>query len=208
MEEDGACVFCEIVRRRADGHIVYEDGEVVAFLDARPVVRGHTLVVPRIHRQNVLQMDENETAAVFRCVRRVAAAVIRALHAEGFNLGANTGQVAGQTVAHAHIHIIPRHQGDAFWCTRSPSTMPPNNQSADQDELRQTCQLIKQHLQRGENPRLEGRKATLSDEPFQVATQVEAGERSLSEDNTRSTYASGPSNSRTIEPSSQLHARL
>lgn len=108
------CLFCKIIRGEVPALKVYEDAEHVAFLDIGPVNIGHTLVVPKTHHEHFLAMPEGEAAAMFAVVHRVAKAVLTAVGARGFNLGMNTGAVAGQLVMHTHAHIMPRFDGDGL----------------------------------------------------------------------------------------------
>lgn len=91
---------------------VYEDGETLAFLDANPSAPGHTLVVPKEHKITLLDLNDSELAALFRTVKKVVEMIKNNLKPEGFNIGVNHGQVAGQRVPHLHVHIIPRFKDD------------------------------------------------------------------------------------------------
>lgn len=98
-----SCPFCSPNRA-----IVAENTLAYAIRDGFPVSPGHTLVIPRRHVETVLGLTEQETAACWELVR----AVCSAGQADGFNIGMNCGAAAGQTVGHAHIHVIPRYIGD------------------------------------------------------------------------------------------------
>jgi len=109
----GSCVFCDIVAGVAPAARVYEDDDVVAFLDARPVARGHVLVVPREHVSRLENLDPELGAAMFRAGQRLARALTRSsLPTEGTNLVLNDGRAAFQSVFHAHLHVLPRRKGD------------------------------------------------------------------------------------------------
>jgi histidine triad (HIT) family protein len=101
------CVFCDIVSGRAPSYVVYEDGEYIAFLDAFPLSRGHTLVCPRKHGETIWDMEEGEIAGLFRVASNVSKAVVGAVEADGFRLVQNNGEAADQVVAHVHVHVIP-----------------------------------------------------------------------------------------------------
>jgi len=101
------CIFCKIVSGKAPSLKVYEDGEYVAFLDIQPFSRGHTLVCPRKHGETIWDMDEAETAGLFRVAFRVSKAVVAAVGADGFRLVQNNGEAANQAVPHVHVHVIP-----------------------------------------------------------------------------------------------------
>jgi len=103
------CVFCEIVKGNIPSSKVYEDDEVLAILDISQTTKGHTLVMPKKHYENFLQMPENEYASLMAKVQKVTKLVTNKLNANGVNILINTNEVAGQTVNHTHVHIIPRY---------------------------------------------------------------------------------------------------
>jgi diadenosine tetraphosphate (Ap4A) HIT family hydrolase len=103
------CVFCD---RLAAGDLTVETELAAAFADAFPLTRGHTLVVPRRHEADYFALTAAEQTAMWRLVNTVRSRIERELHPDGYNLGVNVGQAAGQTVGHAHIHLIPRYAGD------------------------------------------------------------------------------------------------
>ena len=96
----------------ATGRIVYEDAAVVAFYDRYPVSPGHVLVVARQVTASLFELPETVQSAVWAAVSKVRALLQDSHKPAGFNIGLNDGQAAGQTIAHAHIHIIPRYSGD------------------------------------------------------------------------------------------------
>lgn len=107
------CVFCRIVAGEAPAEKVYEDDVVCAFLDIRPITRGHTLIVPRVHAGELHELDAELGAHVFRTGHRLARAVrYGGLSADGANLILNDGTAAFQTVGHVHLHVVPRRHGD------------------------------------------------------------------------------------------------
>lgn len=107
------CVFCRIVAGEAPATKVYEDDSLCAFLDIRPIARGHTLVIPKQHATELEDLDAELGAHVFRAGHRLALAVRRSpLAADGANLVLNDGTAAFQTVPHVHLHVIPRSHGD------------------------------------------------------------------------------------------------
>jgi histidine triad (HIT) family protein len=110
------CPFCAIVRGEADAARVYEDAAVLAFLDKAPLVRGHVLVVPKVHVGTIWEADEATTAALALASRRLALAVKTAMAADGAFVAQNN--VVSQSVPHLHVHIIPRTQGDGFFSPR------------------------------------------------------------------------------------------
>jgi histidine triad (HIT) family protein len=105
------CVFCRIARNEERASCVYEDKDVVAFLDARPVNEGHMLVIPRKHYENIFEIPDGEVANLFKIVKKVAYAVKKGEKAEGISIVQNNGKAAHQVVFHFHVHIIPRYEG-------------------------------------------------------------------------------------------------
>ncbi len=108
------CVFCSIINRTAPAEIIYEDERIISFLDIRPFNLGHTLVVPKYHSENLLEVPVVYLTDMFRSVQFISAAVVKGLNANGFNVLSNNGRAAGQTIYHCHIHIIPRFDTDTF----------------------------------------------------------------------------------------------
>ncbi|WP_439032559.1 HIT family protein [Gordonia terrae] len=108
-----SCIFCAIVEGTSPGRIVYSDDDVVGFLDIRPVTRGHTLLVPRVHSTGLDDLDPAIGSALFRAGQRLATALKAGpMAADGVNLALNDGSAAFQTVFHTHLHVVPRHTGD------------------------------------------------------------------------------------------------
>jgi histidine triad (HIT) family protein len=108
------CVFCAIVAGTAPASVVHSDERVLAFMDIRPVVAGHLLVVPRRHAVGLADLDPDDGARVFEVARTLAAAVRTSMPAAGVNLFLADGAAAGQEVFHAHLHVLPRNPGDGF----------------------------------------------------------------------------------------------
>ena len=109
MSSDPACPFCD---RIADGSSPASGSSAVAIPDAFPVSPGHMLVVPRRHVADLFDLSPDEQADVWRLVAEVKASLQRERKPDGFNVGVNVGATAGQTVDHAHVHVIPRFRGD------------------------------------------------------------------------------------------------
>jgi histidine triad (HIT) family protein len=114
------CTFCDIVARgagNAGAGFVYEDGDVVAFLDIRPVFKGHVLVVPREHYVTLADLPVSKIEPLFGVVQRMSVAIPAALGAQGTFVALNN--VVSQSVPHLHVHVVPRTKGDGlrgfFW---------------------------------------------------------------------------------------------
>lgn len=103
------CIFCKIVAGEIPASKVYEDDHFLAFLDISQVTPGHTLVIPKKHARNLLEMTPDETAALFNIVSRVTKKVESATQPQGMNIISNMEEIAGQSVFHSHVHILPRY---------------------------------------------------------------------------------------------------
>lgn len=101
------CIFCNPKRE-----ILAESAHALAFFDSYPVSRGHALVVPKRHVITLFDLSDEEYAGCFGLVRPLKDLLLARFAPDGFNVGANCGEAAGQSVWHAHIHVIPRYQGD------------------------------------------------------------------------------------------------
>lgn len=109
------CIFCKIVAGEIPASKVYEDEHVLAFLDITQVTKGHTLLVPKKHFRNVLDLDPETTEQVFSVLPRLAKHLKERLGAKGLNIVNNNEEAAGQTVFHTHIHLLPRFdEGDGL----------------------------------------------------------------------------------------------
>ena len=108
------CIFCRIVADEIPSARVYEDEKVVAFMDIGPLRPGHTLLIPREHYERFTDLPEDLAAHLGSVLPRLAAAVVKAANADGFNLHQTNGACSGQVVPHVHIHIIPRHDDDGY----------------------------------------------------------------------------------------------
>lgn len=116
-----SCIFCNIINGTIPSEKVYEDEHVYAFMDITPVAKGHLLLIPKVHRENVYDMTEDEAANLFRAVPKIANALKAEFQPAGMNLLQNNGSHAGQTVYHFHLHFIPRYdEKDGFDWTWNP----------------------------------------------------------------------------------------
>ena len=109
------CIFCMIANHEINSSIIYEDEQVVAFLDLSQVTKGHTLVVPKKHCENVLECDPETLGHVIKVTQMLSKRIMERTHAKGVNILNNCNEVAGQSVMHMHFHIIPRYsESDAI----------------------------------------------------------------------------------------------
>lgn len=125
------CIFCKIVAGEIPSFKVYEDDQVLAFLDITQVTPGHTLVIPKEHVRNVLEMKADAAAQLFSCVPKLARQLTDKLGARGLNILNNNEALAGQTVFHAHIHLLPRFGEDDGLRLSFESQEPDTSKLAD-----------------------------------------------------------------------------
>jgi histidine triad (HIT) family protein len=117
------CVFCRIVARQIPASVVREDEHTLAFMDLGQVNPGHVLVAAKAHVENVFGLDSRQAAAVAQSVVRVARAIRDAFAPHGLSVYQANGKVAGQTVFHYHVHLVPRYEGDGMalaWPVKNP----------------------------------------------------------------------------------------
>ena len=105
---DSNCIFCKIVAGEIPSRTIYEDEEFKVFLDLSPASKGHALIVPKEHYADLYEIDEEVAARAMKLAKKLATHMTDVLGCEGFNLLQNNHEVAGQTVFHFHMHLIPR----------------------------------------------------------------------------------------------------
>jgi histidine triad (HIT) family protein len=105
------CIFCKIIDGSIPSYKVYEDENIIAFLDISQVTKGHTLVVPKKHVKNVYEMDQSLARDVFESIPKIAKALKKAFNPIGLNIINNNEQPL-QSVDHFHIHLVPRYEND------------------------------------------------------------------------------------------------
>lgn len=109
------CIFCKIVNGEIPSAKVYEDEHVLAFLDISQVTKGHTLVIPKVHKENLYELTPEMAKHIFSVIPKLANALKDTYQPVGLNLVNNNGEKAGQSVFHFHAHLIPRYgEGDGF----------------------------------------------------------------------------------------------
>ncbi len=110
IEKD--CIFCKIVRNEIPAVKIYEDEHTLAFMDIQPNHRGHSLVIPKAHFENIHSLPAEDMCRVFLVAQKIATASRNSLDADGINIVMNNDSAAGQLVWHAHVHVIPRYNDD------------------------------------------------------------------------------------------------
>jgi histidine triad (HIT) family protein len=106
------CLFCKIANKEVVADVVYENDGAVGVLDIHPVAPGHTMILPKVHAENILDLPKDKVELVFIAVQEMTQKLQDIFSPDGFTIGINHGKVSGQAVDHLHIHIIPRFKGD------------------------------------------------------------------------------------------------
>ena len=127
--EDDPSIFTMIIEGKIPSHKIYEDGEVIAFLDINPFSYGHTLVVPKEPARTLDKLSEESAEALGRVLPKISKAILEATGAEEFNVLQNNGPNAYQSVFHVHFHIIPKFE-DGSGLSWPFKTKPLNNEDA------------------------------------------------------------------------------
>lgn len=131
------CIFCKIVNGEIPSAKVFENEHIVAFLDISQVTKGHTLVIPKVHKENVYELTPEIAGQIFEVVPKIANALNATYNPIGMNLVNNNGEKAGQSVFHFHLHLLPRYgEGDGFgavWKTHQSEYTPEDYQKMAND---------------------------------------------------------------------------
>ena len=118
------CIFCKIIAGDIPSATIYENDEFKVILDRFPSGEGHALILPKNHVANIFEIDPEQAGRLFSLAAKLAKAMKEVLDFEHMNILQNNGTVAGQTVFHFHLHLIPRHEGDGInigWTPTSPT---------------------------------------------------------------------------------------
>jgi histidine triad (HIT) family protein len=137
---DAVCPFCSIASGKETASIVYEDANVLAFMDLNPASIGHMLIIPRVHWENIYDVPEKTLAEMFAVVKRVSVAVKKTVGANGIKVIQLNGRAAGQMVMHIHIHVIPVISGAGATVGHHSRISP------ERTELDATAKKIRENL--------------------------------------------------------------
>lgn len=130
-----------MINGKQEAHIIFEDNSHIAIMDKYPIQLGHSLVMPKMHHEKIVDMSNDEVGALFSRVPVVARAILAATGADGFNIGQNNGKSANQIIPHVHVHVIPRYQkiGNS-WARRM---------IAQNDDLDELAKKIRDNIKSG-----------------------------------------------------------
>lgn len=132
-------IFKKIIAREVPADIVYEDDTTMAFLDVNPINIGHTLIVPKNKFVNVFDADSEVLGHMMQVAQKIALALKTITKCDGININMNNEESAGQRVFHAHIHVIPRFEGDGAY-------QPAKHVAKDEEKTKQVALFLKQAL--------------------------------------------------------------
>ena len=108
------CIFCKIARGQLKGDFIYQSDNFFAIRDKHPQAKGHTLVIPKKHYVTILDLSNKLGNELLEVIKRIAGNLLESKYGDGFNLLMNNLEAAGQEIGHAHVHIIPRKEGDGI----------------------------------------------------------------------------------------------
>lgn len=129
------CPFCNKANLKQH-EIIYEDSNNLAFFSSQPVTLGHTLVIPKKHVKSLLSLADKETDKLFELVKKIAKLLHKVLKPDGLDIGTNYGRVAGQSVNHLHVHVVPRYKGDFTFLQIVGKSLSPYAKVLKDDEIK------------------------------------------------------------------------
>lgn len=132
---DKNCIFCKIANGEIPSKTLYEDEEFRVILDLAPATRGHALILPKSHFKNLYELPEETAGKAMKLAKKMAAAMTEKLDCDGFNVVQNNNEVAGQTVFHFHMHLIPRYENDNQKIAWNPTEMTQDELEAVKNQI-------------------------------------------------------------------------
>lgn len=134
--KDCNCIFCKIAAGEIPSYTLYEDADFRVIFDINPASEGHALVIPKEHFKNLFELDDAIASKALVVAKKVATALSNELNSDGFNLLQNNEEIAGQTVFHFHIHLIPRYKGDTFKFSTATGEINKDKATALADKIK------------------------------------------------------------------------
>lgn len=135
--KDDNCIFCKLANKDIPTNIIYEDEKFTVILDASPATKGHALILPKNHAANIYELPDEDAADIFVLAKKLATKMTEILHCDGFNIVQNNGEVAGQTVFHFHMHLIPRYKNDV-----NEEKLCWNHADLSAEEIAEICKTL------------------------------------------------------------------
>lgn len=135
--KDDNCIFCKLANKDIPTNIIYEDEKFTVILDASPATKGHALILPKSHAANIYELPDEDAADIFVLAKKLATKMTEILHCDGFNIVQNNGEVAGQTVFHFHMHLIPRYKNDG-----NEEKLCWNHADLSAEEIAEICKTL------------------------------------------------------------------
>lgn len=132
------CIFCRIIDGEIPSNTIYEDDMFKVILDVNPASKGHALILPKEHYANIYEIDEEVAAKAFLLAKRLAGRMTEVLKCDGFNILQNNGEVAGQTVFHFHMHLIPRYTN-----AKNTDILKWEHEEYTAEQLAEICHALK-----------------------------------------------------------------
>lgn len=139
--KDNTCIFCKLASGEIPANTIYEDKTFRVILDAAPASKGHALIIPKEHFADLYEIDAEVAGDAMKLAKKLAIHMTRALRCDGFNLVQNNKEVAGQTVFHFHLHLIPRYVG-----MKNDDILIWNHETFTEEETKEICEQIKKGL--------------------------------------------------------------
>lgn len=133
--KDENCIFCKIANGEIPSRTLYEDDDFRVILDLNPATKGHALILPKNHYKNVYEIEDETASKVLPLAKKMVITMTERLGCDGFNIIQNNNEVAGQTVFHFHMHLIPRYNDDNQNFVMKPNEMSPEELDAVRDEI-------------------------------------------------------------------------
>ena len=135
--KDDNCIFCKLANGDIPTNSIYEDDDFKVILDASPATKGHALILPKQHYANIFEIEDETLAKAAKLAKKIMTHEKDVLGCEGYNLVQNNGEVAGQTVFHFHMHLIPRYKNDG-----NEEKLCWNHADLSAEEIAEICKTL------------------------------------------------------------------
>lgn len=134
--KDDNCIFCKLANGEIPTNSIYEDEDFKVILDASPATKGHSLIIPKEHYKDIYEIDEELAGKAFKLAKKLTISMTDKLGCDGFNIIQNNKEVAGQTVFHFHMHLIPRYK-------EGESILTWGHEEFTTEEMEDICKLLR-----------------------------------------------------------------